>query len=87
MSKNRIIKLSPDGMVTSQYSDFLAPLGKAEIQRGSNVEYCELIGKWTVEFLVGPFAHATLMKTFDKRADALAAEVAVLNEQHAQGLL
>ena len=71
MSKNRIIKLSPDGMITSLYSDFLAPLGKAEIHRASNVEYSDLIGKWTVELLVGPFANATLMKTFDKRSDEL----------------
>lgn len=87
MTKNRIVKLSLDGSITSLHSDFLMPLGEAKIERASNVEYCGDIGKWSVEFLLGPFAHACLLATFEKRTDALAAEVAVLNEQHAQCLL
>jgi hypothetical protein len=87
MLKNRIIKVSSDGIVTGLYSDFLSDLGQVSVRRASNVEFCEETGKWVVEMLIGPFAHSCLLKTFSKRADALAAEVAVLNGQHEIGLL
>ena len=87
MGKTRIFKLAPDGTVSGLHSDFLAPLGRASIERASNVEFCEEIGRWFVEFLIGPFKGACLIETFARRSDALSAEVRVLNQQHANGLL
>ena len=88
MVKNRIIKLSQDGEhVTCLHADFLAGLGKQRMCRASSVEFDEQIGKWVVELRLGPFEKACLAQAFEKRGDALAAEVDFLNEQHLVGAI
>ena len=87
MSKGFILKIAGDGSVAGIYSDMLASLGKASICRASEVEFNHALGKWVVELKIGPYAGACLMQAFERREDALAAEVALLNEQHAACML
>jgi len=86
--RNRVLKISPDGAIVSGLqADFMSGLGQQQMCRASSVEFDHDLNRWTVEFRIGPFSGACLLQTFEKRADALAAEVCVLNKQHACGLL
>ena len=86
--KKQIVKISEDGMcVTGIYADCLQGLGDIHVTRASTVEFNDAIGRWVVEPKIGPYAGTCLRETFERRGDALAAEVAVLTEQHCMGLL
>ena len=88
MAKKQLVKISEDGSIVSGlYSDILQGLGPMQVCRASRVEFNDIIGKWTVEPTIGPFAGACLTQAFDKRSDALAAEVELLSEQHLHCLL
>ena len=88
MGKKQIVKISKDGMaVTGLYADCLQGLGDMQVLRASTVEYNDDIERWVVEPKIGPYAGTCLLQTFERRGDALAAEVAVLTEQHCLCLL
>lgn len=88
MGKKQIVKISKDGMaVTGLYADCLQGLGDMQVSRASTVEYNDDIERWVVEPKIGPYAGTCLLQTFERRGDALAAEVAVLTEQHCLCLL
>jgi hypothetical protein len=83
----KVFRIKPDGSVEGLWSDELAGLGKAKVQRASRVEYQESREGWSVEFLIGPLKGSCLMDTFRRRKDALEAEVRALNEQIIRGEL
>lgn len=88
MGKKQIVKISCDGtVVRGLYSDVLQGLGELSVHRASRVEFNDSIRRWTVEPLVGPFAGTCLLQTFERRSEAIAAEVAVLSEQHRNCLI
>lgn len=88
MGKKQIIKICTDGMfVEGVYTDILQGLGEMEVCRASSVEFNDEINQWVVEMKIGPFANSCLSKTFDRRTDALAAEVELLTEQHGMCLI
>lgn len=88
MPKKQILKISADGLsVTGVYTDLVEGLGEASIERASSVEFCQDIGKWVVEMRIGPLAGACLSETFNRRKDALDAEVRLLTDQHLLGYL
>ncbi|MBR4742342.1 MAG: hypothetical protein IK079_05550 [Desulfovibrio sp.] len=86
MARSYVLKISKDGRaVSGLYSDFLSGLGDLTTKRASSVEFDEVIQRWVVELKIGPFAKACLIQTFERREDALSAEVAVLSQQHELG--
>lgn len=88
MGKKQILKISSDGrLVSGLYADCLQGLGELTVSRASRVEFNDSIGKWVVEPMIGPYSGTCLLQTFDKRGEAIAAEVAMLSEQHLLGLL
>ena len=88
MAKAYIIKIAKDGSIVSGlYADFLAGLGEISTTRASSVEFNANIQRWVVELRVGPYAGSCLLQTFEKRQDALEAELAVLSHQHELGLI
>ncbi len=88
MGKKQIVKISKDGMtVSGLYADCLQGLGEMQVSRASTVEFNDEIGRWVVEPKIGPYTGTCLLQTFERRGDALAAEVAVLTKQHAMCLL
>mgnify|MGYP001068505186 CR=1 FL=1 len=88
MSKKQILKISSDGKtVSGLYADCLQGLGDLHVSRASHVEFNEQLGKWVVEPLIGPNKNSCLLETFDKRGDAIAAEIKMLSEQHKSCLL
>jgi len=73
------IKVAPDGTMQFIYADELRPLlqeGRAEIRRASHVEPTAE-GKWTAD--LAP-SKGPVLGPFETRAQALAAEVAWLEE-------
>lgn len=88
MGKKQILKISSDGKIVSGlYSDCLQGLGEIQVSRASRVEFNDELGRWVVEPMIGPCAGTCLIETFERRGDAIAAEVALLSEQHRLGLL
>ncbi len=88
MARTYVLKISKDGRaVSGLYSDFLTGLGDLTTKRASSVEFNCDIQRWVVELKVGPYAQSCLIETFEKRQDALDAEVAVLSRQHELGLI
>jgi len=88
MAQKRIVKISADGCtVAGLHSDILCGLGKMNTTRASHVEFCEKIGRWVVEPVIGPLAGTCLLQTFERRGDAIAAEVELLTRQHQMCLL
>jgi len=83
----KIFRIQNDGIVTGLWSDELVGLGKTKVTRASRVEFQEKRGGWSVEILIGPLKNSCLAKIFQRRKDALAAEVEVLNEQIIAGAL
>ena len=71
--------ITPSGLTKSVFDDLLdlRRLGAIEIQRGSHVEPTEG-GQWTVD--LSPVGGPLLLGPFDKRSEALAAEVAWLQQ-------
>ena len=83
MGKKQIVKISSDGLcVSGIYADFLQGLGDIQVIRASTVEFNDEIRRWVVEPRIGPYAGTCLRETFERRGDALDAEVAVLTEHH-----
>jgi len=83
------ITVRPSG-IRFLYDDRLAlsVLGPVVVTRASNVEWDAALGGWTVQFADGMYlledrdpvtAAFAIPKVFDKRADALAAEVAAIH--------
>jgi hypothetical protein len=75
------IEILPNGQMVFLYNDDLRPLmaaGQASVQRASDVEPTEK-GEWTADLsrVGGP-----VLGPFEKREDALAAEVAWLESNH-----
>ena len=88
MARSYVLKISKDGRaVSGLYSDFLTGLGDLTTKRASSVEFDGDIQRWVVELKIGPYAKACLLQTFERREDALDAEVAVLSQQHKLGLI
>lgn len=73
-------KISPDGNVVGLWDDVLAGLGEAKVSRASRVEFNEEHGGWQVELCIGPDAGCFLPQLFERRKDALGAEVSYLND-------
>lgn len=87
-----VLVIDTNGDVRTLYTDLidLRELGTLDVQRASNVEWCEKGNGWVVQFIDGTYlssddngvAHATYglgVDVFDSREEALAAEVAYLN--------
>ena len=88
MAKKQIIKIAQNGMyVSGIYADCLQGLGDIHVTRASTVEFNDYIRRWVVEPKIGPYAGTCLRETFERRGDAIAAEVAVLTEQHGMCLI
>ena len=83
----RVFRILKDGTVEGLWGDVLAGLGEASVTRASKVEFIESIGRWSVEILIGPSKGYVLPDTYERRKDALEAEVKFLNEQLAAGLI
>jgi len=71
--------ITPIGLTKSVFDDLLdlRCLGAIEIKRGSHVEPTE-DGQWTAD--LSPVGGPLLLGLFDKRSEALAAEVAWLQQ-------
>jgi hypothetical protein len=83
--KRQILKISPDGTVVfGPHNDMFVDFGKQNIVRASEVEFCQEIGRWTVTMIYGP--QCCLVQTFDRRSDALSAEIDYINSQLVQGV-
>lgn len=88
MGKKQIVKIAQNGLtVCGLYADCLQDLGEMQVSRASAIEFHDEIGRWVVEPKIGPYAGTCLIQTFARRADAIAAEVEVLTEQHCMCLL
>ena len=88
MGKKQIVKISRNGMFASGlYADFLQGLGDMRVERASVIEFNEVIGRWVIEPKVGPYSGTCLVQTFERRRDALTAEISLLTEQHQKCLI
>ena len=93
--KEHLVVIGPDGSVRTLYTDMidLRELGALDVQRASNVEWCDdERGGWTVQFPDGSYlcnlGHGFVKSErgnwrwlFASRDEALAAEVAYLNSR------
>jgi hypothetical protein len=90
-SKELAVKITPTGDIYFLYNDEhpLRDLGKMELQRASNVEWDAEEQKWVVWINEtgneGP-KRKRLIQTFKNRADAIEAEISILNERLANGV-
>lgn len=76
------INIQPDGSLSFIWNDALQPLlelGTPTVRRASHVEPTE-DGKWTADLTPSGVPGAPVLGPFDLRQDALAAEVAWLQE-------
>ena len=87
MATTRRFRILEDGTVEGLWNDAMAGLGPANVTRASRVEFLCDINRWVVEILIGPLAGCFIAKTFTKRQEALDAEVSLLNDQLAAGLI
>ena len=91
---DHVISIDPNGTVRTLYTDWidLRDFGPLHVERASNVEWDEKYGGWTVQFSDGTWLceddlgfrrwqgeyEVGVTCRFDRREDALAAEVAYL---------
>ena len=76
-----IYEVGTDGTITGLYNDFLSTIdGKKEINRASNVEFDPEADGWLVKVEIGKWAGCFLPKVFNKRKEAIQAEIQFFNE-------
>lgn len=74
----KVYRIKSDCTVIGLWDDFLADLGwNAVIERASDVEFDNQIGKWIVT-IKNPYC--CLIEKYDKRQKAIEAEIKFLNE-------
>jgi hypothetical protein len=88
MAKRLIVRVSADGTVTGLYHDILNDVGAARIHRVSHVEFDNAEQAWAVKWAVGDHSGGRMLpRLFRRREDALAAEVAFMNDVIKQGCI
>lgn len=75
----RVYRVLTNGTIEGLWNDSLSEMGEAEVTRASQVEFMD--GGWTVELLMGRFKGCYLPKIYQKRGDALKAEVEFFNRE------
>ena len=82
-AKNRVYRVSPGGSVFGLHSDgLLSGLGEQKIARASTVEFDNVSKVWSIELTA---TGEKLSRTFARREEALAYEVAYLNNRISTG--
>jgi hypothetical protein len=78
----RVIRIEPDGSLTAIYSDdgLVSTLGNKTCERASDVVFDESVQAWGIQWRVPGIGDPTAGRRFDRRADAIAAEVTALEE-------
>jgi len=76
------LKINPDGTIESLYNDFLSDFeGNKEIQRASEVEFSDDMQNWIVTILIGNYKGCCLPRLFNKRQEAINAEIEFFNQE------
>jgi len=73
--------ITSDGKIEGLWSDILTGLGKAEVQRASDVEFQTEMQKWVVALRNAGDGPGCLLERFFRRTQAVQAEIEFHNEQ------
>ena len=74
--------INSNGTIHSLYSDFFADFeGDKHIERASEVEFCDKAQAWVVTILQGVYKGCCLPMLFNKRQDAIDAEIQFFNNE------
>jgi hypothetical protein len=88
MNSKKVVKISSDGLsVRGLHTDVLVGLGSQSVTRASHVEFDDGHEKWLIRMAVGEEAGKTLKQRFDRRDEAIKAEIEFLNESLKRGRL
>lgn len=74
-------EIDTNGSITGLYNDFLSSItGDKNINRASNVEFDSEANGWLVKIELGKWQGCFLPKIFQKRKEAIKAEIEFFNE-------
>ena len=80
--KEIVLNIKPDGTIHSLYNDFLANIdGNKHIERASDVCFSDEVQAWIVTIFVGIYKGCCLPQLFQKREDAINAEIEFFNRE------